>query len=189
MFKVFAFLLFLVVTSKGVGAGIISVIGPISSPEVGNTFGVAVEATDVMDLYAFQFDLSFNPKVVAVDSVTEGLFLPSSATTLFIPGTIDNVAGIISANADTLIGNVPGASGDGSLAEFQFTALASGATALSFGNPILLDSSLNDITSGTTFQSGSATIGGIASVPEPQFSALFAAGLILLILIRELMTG
>ena len=40
---------------------------------------------------AYQFDLSFDPAILAPTGVTAGLFL--SGGTGFIPGTIDNVAG------------------------------------------------------------------------------------------------
>jgi hypothetical protein len=161
--------LFCAVLISECSADTISVVGPSTNPNMGDTFAVDVDVTGITDLYAFQFDLSFDPTLLSAVSVTEGDFLPSGGTTFFIPGTIDNVGGTVSANADTLIGAIPGVTGDGMLAEFEFTALAVGTSTLSFANEILLDSSLNDITADTTFENGSVTVDAPISsaVPEP----------------------
>jgi len=176
-------LLFLVVTSR-LFAGMIDFTGPVTNPNAGDTFTVEVTVTGITDLYAFQFDVSFDPALLSAVAVSEGAFLPGGGTTFFIPGTIDNVGGAISGNADALIGAIPGVSGDGVLAEFQFTALAPGTSALSFANRILLDSSLNDITANTTFQNGSVTIDAVSGVPEPEPVLLLCIGLLALMVIR-----
>jgi len=62
--------------------------------------------------------------------------------------------------------------------------LAPGTSALSFANPILLDSSLNDITANTTFQNGSVTIDAVSGVPEPEPVLLLCIGLLALIAAR-----
>jgi hypothetical protein len=166
-------------------ASTISVQSPMTNPAIGDTFTVDVNVTGITDLYAFQLDLTFDPTLLSAVSVTEGGFLPTGGTTFFIPGTIDNVGGTVTATADSLIATIPGVTGDGTLAEFQFTALAPGASALSFANEILLDPSLNDITANTTFQDGSVTIRGVSSVPEPVTSLLFCTGLLALVTIRR----
>jgi general secretion pathway protein D len=166
-------------------AGTISIVGPPSSVNIGDTFTVDVGVTGGTDLYAFQFDLTFNPTLLSAVSVLEGAFLPSGGTTFFVPGAIDNLGGTVAATADTLIGAVPGVTGGGTLAEFQFAALAGGTSALSFANEILLDSSLNDITSNTTFQDGSLTINGAAAVPEPTTLALLLCATLLAIAVRR----
>jgi hypothetical protein len=181
-----AVVLLLLLLSSRSFAGTISVVGPLINPGVGTIFDVDIDVTGVTDLYAFQFDLSFNPAILSGDSVIEGTFLPSGGTTFFIPGAIDNVGGTITANADTLIGAIPGVTGDGTLAVFQFTALAPGTSPLSFANEILLDSSLNDITASTTSQNGSVTISGISSIPEPQTLTLLVTGLLVLVTVCRL---
>src|SRR5262245_49893384 len=98
-----------VVAGAARAAGTISVLGPPTPQPVGTTFTVTVQVSGITNLYAAQFDLQFNPAVLTAVSVAEGVFLPSGATTLFIPGTIDNVTGKISFIADTRIGPVPGA--------------------------------------------------------------------------------
>lgn len=161
-------------------ADVISIVGPATSPNVGDIFQVDVNVAGISNLYAFQFDLTFDPTLLSAVSVTEGAFLPSGGTTFFIPGTIDNVGGDISATADSLIGTIPGVSGDGTLAEFEFTALAPGTSALSFANEILLDSYFDDITANTTFQDGSVTINAPSSVPEPNTLVLLCTALLAL---------
>lgn len=161
-------------------AGTLSVAGPASNPNAGDTFEVDVNISGITDLYAFQFDLTFDPTVLAADSVTEGAFLPSGGTTFFIPGTIDNVGGDVSANSDTLIAAIPGVTGSGTLVEFEFTALGAGTSALTFANEILLDSSLNDITADSTFQNGSITVA--TTVPEPNTLMFISISLALLAL-------
>jgi hypothetical protein len=167
-------------------ADVISVQAPATNPTVGDIFTLDVDATGVTDLYAFQFDLRFNPSLLSAISVTEGGFLPNGGPTFFILGTIDNVGGTVTATADSLLGAVSGVTGNGTLAEFEFEALGTGASTLSFAfaNEILLDSSLNDITANTTFQSGSITISGGASVPEPNSLASVCIVLLALVVVR-----
>jgi general secretion pathway protein D len=158
---------------------IVDAVGPVTNPEVGDTFTVDIDVSGIADLYAFQFDLSFDPALLSAVSVVEGPFLQSGGTTFFIPGTIDNVGGTVTATADTLIGPIPGVTGDGTLVQFEFAALAPGTSDLSFANEILLDSSLNEIAN-ATFQNGSVTVAGASSVPEPSTILYTLAGLFLL---------
>lgn len=103
----------------------------------------------------------------------------SNSISRFIPGTIDNVGGDVSSTADSLIGPIPGVTGTGTLAVFQFTALAVGTSPLSFGNEILLDSSLNDITANANFENGPVTINGSLSGPEPTMFVVLCPVLLL----------
>jgi len=163
----------------------ISVVGPTTNPNVGDIFNVSVGVTGVNNLYAFQFDLTFDPSLLSADSVTEGSFLPSGGTTFFIPGAIDDVGGNVTATVDSLIGSIPGVTGNGTLAVFQFAALASGTSPLSFSNEILLDSSLNDITANTTFQNGYVTVDAVSTVPEPGYRVLLVILCFLIFLTRS----
>jgi len=128
----------------------------------GSTFALAVEVSGVSDLYAFQFDISFDPQVLQLSSVSEGSFLPSVGTTFFIPGSIDNSSGIVSFNADTLVGPGPGASGSGDLAEVTFAAITSGSSPLEFSNLTLLDSQGMDLPAASV-----ASHVVVAAAPEP----------------------
>jgi len=133
------------------GAGATATISIQSSPLLASPsqpITLNVTVSGIADLYAFQFDIVVDPGVLSASSVTEGPFLAGAGTTLFIPGTIDNIAGTITSTADTLIGAVAGASGSGTLATTFFTVLdtaPSGASPVTLSNVILLDSNLNDI--------------------------------------------
>jgi general secretion pathway protein D len=130
----------------------------------GQTFTVPVSISGVSDLFAFQFDLAFDPTILQLQSISEGSFLSSAGSTIFSPGTIDNTAGTATTTADTLTGLGPGASGSGTLADFTFQAIATGTSALTLSGVILLDSNLDDIP--FTTSNGSVTVGN-AVVPEP----------------------
>src|ERR1022692_186149 len=138
-------------------------IGSTNVP-VGTTFDLSVMTSGSSDLYALQFDLSYDPSILQLNSIMEGAFLPSAGQTFFIPGTLDNTLGTATFTADTLIGAIPGAAGAGSLAVFDFEAVAGGVSTLTLSNIILLDSNLNDIS--FTEQSGQVSVG--SAVPEPR---------------------
>jgi adhesin HecA-like repeat protein len=156
-------------------AGTILIVDSPSTAAVGDTVTVDVDVSGVTDLYAFQFDLSFDPTILAAESEIEGTFLPGGGTTFFIPGTIDNVGGTIAATADTLLSAVPGVSGDGTLAVLTFTAIGTGTSPLTTSNAIPLDSGLNEIDFGLA--QGSIIVGGSTAVPEPASISTLAAAL------------
>jgi cohesin domain-containing protein/PEP-CTERM motif-containing protein len=156
---------------------ILSVQTP-STVSQGSTFAVGVNISGVTNLYDFQFDLSFNPAVLHATNVLEGTFLSGGGSTFFIPGTIDNTTGNVTFDVDTLLGPVPGVSGNGTLALFDFTALASGTSGFTISNMLLQDSTgaiLNSTTTG-----GSVAVQGTTAVPEPSGLILLGAGLLAL---------
>ena len=104
-----------------------------------STFSLDIAVTGVSDLYAFQFDLGFDPTILAVTSETKGSFLPSGGATVFIPGTIDNVGGAVSNTADTLLTAIAGVSGSGTLAVIDFQVLGPGTSAINLFNAQLLE--------------------------------------------------
>jgi general secretion pathway protein D len=135
--------------------------GSIVDVSVDQVFTLPVDIAGVSDLYAFQFDLAFDPTILQLLSVSEGSFLPSAGSTIFIPGAIDNMGGTATATADTLVGDIPGASGDGDLVDFTFLAINVGASSVSLSNEFLLDSNFNFIPFTTV--DGSVTV----FTPEP----------------------
>lgn len=163
-------------------AGTITIEVPAGPVTVGSFFDVFVEIADVTDLYAFEFDLGFDPLILRADSVTEGSFLAGSGTTSFISGTIDNSGGSITYIANSLTGSGPGVTGDGSLVGIRLQALAAGPSSLTLSEVILLDSDLSDI--GFTTRDGSITVAGNA-VPEPCTMVLLCSGLIGMASIRR----
>ena len=169
-----ALLSFVVIVFGAVPAradSVVSIQPSVSIPGVGETFDVLVEISSVSDLYAFQFDISFDPAILSAIDVTEGSFLPGGGFTFFIPGSIDNIGGSISFTADILLTAVSGVSGSGTLADLQFQALTVGTSPVNLSNVILLDSNLSDIPYNTSN-------GSVSPVPEPATMLLLGSGLL-----------
>ena len=139
----------------------------------GGAFTVDINASAVFDLYAIEFDVSWNPAVLAANSATEGSFLPLAGATFFDGGAIDNTAGTVSSLFDTLSSAIAGASGDGTIATLSFTALAPGDSTLHISNLLALDSSLNEIA--LDAPDGAVTISA-AGAPTPEPSAWLLIG-------------
>lgn len=147
-------------------------VGVTTPVTVGDPVLVTVGVVDAADVYAFQFDLDFDPARLAfTGTATEGSFLPAAGTTFFFGGA-DNGSGAVANTGDTLIGAVPGASGTGVLATFDFTAIAPGVSPLSLENVLLLDSNLEAITVATS--ASSVTVQ--PTVPEPGTLLLLGLG-------------
>lgn len=137
----------------------------------GTSFTLQVSAVDVTDLYAFQFDVRFDPALFSASGATEGPFLASGGSTFFDGGMIDSANGIISFVFNTLIGAGPGVDGSGVLASFDFDVeglpIATGAFQLI--NVLALDASLNEIVVDVQ--------GHSVSIPEPAALSLSLAAL------------
>jgi len=165
---VFVFALSLVWTPVLVNADPI-ISAPFEYVSVGDIFTIPISITGATDLTSWQFDLAFNPAVVQANSVTEGPFLSAFGTTLFTPGVIDNVAGLISLVADSYVDLPPNPSGDGVLANIEFQAIALGVSPLNFSNVFI-----NFSDTGFEVRNGQIT------VPEPTTVVLMSGGLVLL---------
>jgi general secretion pathway protein D len=167
-------LCFLACGGLAIGATISIESSPVTvSP--GQTFTLDVDVSSVTDLYAFQFDIAFNPSVLDAVDINEGAFLPSGGTTFFITGTIDNMGGTISSNADSLFGAISGVDGSGVLATVDFIAIAPGDSAINILNESLLDSNFDTISD--TTQSGDVQVQG---TPEPRALFLIAASVLVI---------
>lgn len=133
------------------------------------SFGVNIVIHDATDLFAFQFDLSFDARLLSATGVADGGLLSVGGPTIFFPGTIDNVAGRISFTLGTLTGSLPGVNGTGALAGIEFRSRnASGIATLTLSDIILLDSNLADIDFVAPLPAP------IAVMPEPGTLALLA---------------
>jgi general secretion pathway protein D len=166
------------ITSSVVLADPVLSVVPVSSSSVnvGSTISYDINISNVTDLFAFQFDVTFNPAIVSAISIAEGSFLSSSGnSTFFLPGVIDNIGGTIAANADTLIGP-PGVNGSGTLAILTLQGVASGSSSIDLMNVLLLDSSINTI-SNVALQNGSVTVNGTVATPEPGSLLLLFVGM------------
>ena len=116
----------------------------------GDTFTLALSATDVYDLAGWQFDITFDPSVLEVLEVKEGEFLKTGGeTTFFRKGVMNNQAGKITKLSSARLSEV-GVSGTGTLVWVTFKAKAEGQTPLRLNN----------------FQFGSATGGVIPAGPH-----------------------
>jgi Cohesin domain/PEP-CTERM motif len=165
-----------ILLSQGFAEPVLSIAPASSTVAIGNSFTLDVNVAAVTGLYDYQFDLNFNPTVLQAINLTEGTFLSNAGSTFFLPGTIDNVGGSISFNADTLISSIPGASGSGTLVLFEFTALASGTSDLTISNEILQNSSGALLSDTTT--SGTVNVSNVSGVPEPSSIALLGTGIL-----------
>ncbi len=161
-----------VASASAMAAPTMSVVATPNPVLIGSPLMLDVLISDIADLYAYQFTLSFNPAVLQFATATEGAFLTTGGSTLFDGGTANNTTGTISFVFDTLIGAVPGVSGSGLLAKLNFTTAAVGVSTLTFSDVVFLDSSLNDI----ALLAPSATV-QVSAVPEPANYALFGLGL------------
>ncbi len=132
--------------------------------------GVDVLIADISNLYTYQFSLSFDPSVMQVSAGSEGAFLSAGGGTFFGTGSFDNTAGTISYAFNTLTGAVPGVSGAGTLAHFDFNVISAGTSALSFSDTLFLDASSADIV--VQVQDGV-----LQAVPEPASYLMLGLGL------------
>jgi len=105
---------------------------------IGQNFTININISNVIDLYGWSFKLSWETTILEVVNVTEGAFLRSGGDTFFIP-KINNTAGHITADC-TLLGNVPGVSGNGLLATIEFHVKDGGACDLILYETMLINS-------------------------------------------------
>jgi len=140
---------------------------PFVTVHIGDTFTIPISITGATDVTSWQFDLAYNPAIVKANSVTEGPFMSAFGATLFTPGVINNVTGLISLVADAYVDLPPDPSGTGVLANIEFTALAPGVSPLTFANVFV-----NDLDSGFQTTNGQVTV-----VPEPMTLTLLGLGL------------
>lgn len=163
--------------SQVLATPIIRVTPTTMVPTVGQAFQVDLIGEDFIDLYAYNFTLNFDPVRIQAVSVDEGLLLAGAGTTFFIPGIIDNIIGSISFTGNTLIGAIPGASGNGTLAIMGFKAVGEGTSPLSLVDLLFLDSGLSSLV--TTRQESMVTVitGSGNPIPEPATLPLMLMGI------------
>jgi len=143
----------------GFPATTIFVNPPTSTVTVGKNFTIDVKVSDVNDLYGWGFKLRWNLSLLDVVNVTEGNFLEQGGETFFWP-IINNTEGYILVDC-TLLGNVSGVSGSGTLATVKFYAENRGGSILDLYDTLLLNS--HEIAINHTNNDGtvSNTVGGI----------------------------
>ncbi len=147
----------------------------------GQTFAVDINIDNIPDLYDYQFSLSFDPAVLAAQSITEGALFANTNDSFFIPGTINNGSGTISLTADTLLGSVPGVAGPGTIAVVDFTALGDGSSPIEFSpaSDLILQDSLGNTL--TVMPVPGSVVVSTAVTPEPSTLWLLSAAIVLMI--------
>jgi hypothetical protein len=123
----------------------ISIVPTDMTIQAGSTTQIDIFINDVTDLYAFGFDLVYNPTFLNALDVNEGGELPSAGATFFAPNTIDNIGGTVSGIGDTISGSGPGVNINGILVSVDVAGIAAGTSDLSMANVILLDSNFKNI--------------------------------------------
>jgi hypothetical protein len=104
----------------------------------GQNFSIGVNVTGVSDLFAWEFKLNWTTTILNVVSVSEGSFLRSGGTTFFAY-KMNSTEGYLSVDC-TLLGNIPGVSGNGVLANVTFNVKNSGQSLLNLYYAVLLNS-------------------------------------------------
>jgi hypothetical protein len=108
-----------------------SVMAPAGPIVPGEQFIVNILVAPGEPLSGVQFDFTFDPSIVQVNDVSQGSLLgQNQADTFFIPGEIDNTAGVISGVVGVILNSGESVANEGTLATINMTALASGPSEL-----------------------------------------------------------
>jgi len=111
--------------------------------EVHQNFSINVSISNVIDLYGWEFKLKWDSTLLEALDITEGNFLKSGGDTFFVI-SINNTEGVLRA-ACTLIGNIPGVNGSGTLATIEFYVETSGESPLDLFDTKLVSSAQQPI--------------------------------------------
>ena len=96
----------------------------------GSNFTINIRVAQIIDLYAWNITLYWNPAILEARNVTEGSFLKNAGTTVFSPPTINQTGGHLNADC-TLVDLVPGVNGTGTIANITFQVKAKGQSRIS----------------------------------------------------------
>jgi len=148
-----------------VGNSVTSVSAPAQPVNLNQQFSVSILVQPNSPISGAQFNLSFNPALATINSITEGnLFNQNGASTYFLGGTINNTAGTVSGVAAAIIGAGKNVSASGSLAVINMTARTTGGTsALNLSNVILADANGQSVPVNTV--NGQVVINGTTTSP------------------------
>ena len=157
---------------------VLSLMPDFTMVQEGQDFTLDVDITGVTNLYAYQFSVSYDPRVIGLVSASNGTFLAGDRG--LNPGTIDNSTGLIGPISDSLAGAVPGISGSGTLASLTFAALTPGVAIVDPIDLQLFDSNFDPIASNRV-----AALVASTTSPEPSTVLLVAAGCMALARFRQ----
>jgi len=127
------------VATVNVGSSTIIYVDPYESHGiVGQNFTINICISDVVDLYGWEFRLGWNSTILEAVGVFEGQFLKTGGDTFFTY-KVNNTLGYMIVDC-TLLGDVPGVSGDGVLATVKFYVESVGECLLDLYDTILINS-------------------------------------------------
>ena len=118
----------------------ISVYPQTISKAIGETFTIDIIIPLVVNLWGWQAGMTFNPAVLEAISFVEGPLLKyEGRTTLWVPGTINNLAGEITYYGCTLTAGCTPVTGSGTLASVTFRVKDYGTSDLTLTDVKLID--------------------------------------------------
>ena len=106
---------------------------------IGQNFTININISNVIDLYGWEFKLGWNSTILDAVSVAEGSFLKSGGETFFTY-KVNNTEGFVLADC-TLLGDVSGVHGNGTLASVEFHVKTYGNCTLDLYDTTLVSSS------------------------------------------------
>jgi len=114
----------------------------ITGATVGEEFTVNLNIHNALNVSGWAAGLIFDPSVLECKSFEEGPFLKNVGSTMWSPGTIDNVMGVITGHGSNFLGTY-WANGSGQLANLTFRVKAPGISDLHIRDVEVLESVWN----------------------------------------------
>ncbi|MBD3331051.1 hypothetical protein GF354_06035 [Candidatus Peregrinibacteria bacterium] len=144
---------------SGSGAEILINANP-TFVNTGDNLNVAVDINNAIDLYAYGFEISYDPTVLSFNSATEGGFLSGDGEQTFFSAAKENdQEGKIIVGASRLVNPESGIDGSGNLFNLNFNviALSEGSYSLDFSGQNFISDSFGDVPA--VYNSGTFSIG------------------------------
>lgn len=109
---------------------VVAVDPKITVKAPGESFNVTITVTDVAELFAWEFNMTYSPSVLNITAVTEGPFLKQAGNTAYLEPSFNNETGWVAYGRSLLPFPETGASGTGILAYVTFKVETEGKTEL-----------------------------------------------------------
>lgn len=134
------FTLFIIQLSSSSPTTIVYVSPEKNEPFVGQTFTIEVRILNAENIYGWEVKLKWNPNLLDIVKVAEGDFLKRGGGTFFTTNTSRATEGRVVVDC-TLLFNVSGVNGNGTLTTIEFYAKVQGECLLELEETILVDES------------------------------------------------